>query len=115
MYKFELPSGNVITFREPKNADRKRALDMVQPQEKISIDELLAAICVTEINGREPAYRNDKTLMGEWTLKDGQTYVNLFLEMFTVGDDDMKEIKEAAKKLLSPVTENSSDSEQAQF
>jgi hypothetical protein len=104
-FEFKLPSGNLVAFREPRNSDRQKVIDMIKPNEKQSVDEVLAAFCVVTVNGEPPREPDPKYLMRSWSIKDSQTFVSLFLEMFTIGEDELKDIKEAAKKLLRPESE----------
>lgn len=105
-FEFKLPSGHMVCFREPKNSDRQKVIDMIKPNEKQSVDELLAAFCLISVNGEPPREPDPKYMMRAWSIKDSQTYVSLFLEMFTIGEDELKDIKEAAKKLLRPESES---------
>lgn len=108
-FSLELPSGNVVTFREPRNKDRQYVLEMVKPGEKVSVDEILASHCLESINGNAVKDPDPRHRMDVWAIKDSQFYVALFLEMFTVGEDEMKEIREKAKKLLKKDIEVTSD------
>lgn len=107
MYQYELPSGMVVDFREPRNKDRKAVVESVKPNDKVSVDELLAAHCLIRVNGKTPAemYLQAHQMMDSWTIKDSQTYVALFLDMFTVDEDHLKKVREDAKKLMSPASE----------
>lgn len=104
-FSHKLPSGITVMFREPRNADRAKVLSLIKPGDKVQVDEVLAAYCLEGIrlpNGAsasmdpDPRYRMDP-----WTIKDSQTYVQLWLELFTLGEDEMKALREEAKKLLA--------------
>ena len=102
-YSYTLPSGLEISFREPRNIDRQKVMDLVKPEDKVSADEVLAAYCLDSVNGRPAGQVPDaRDRMRAWTIKDTQYYVSLFVRMFTMQDEDDKEVKEAAKKLMSP-------------
>jgi len=105
-FEFKLPSGHVVQFREPRNSDRQKVIDMIKPNEKQSVDEVLAGFCIISMNGEPPRDPDPKYVMRGWSIKDSQTYVSLFLEMFTIGEDELKDIKEAAKKLLRPESDS---------
>jgi hypothetical protein len=100
-YAFTLPSGNKIEFREPRNRDRQKVLSILKPEDNVSVDEVLAAECLVSINGvameKEP---DPRRRMSIWTIKDSQAFVYLFLQMFTVGEDDRKALEGNARKLL---------------
>jgi hypothetical protein len=113
-FPYALPSGNEITFREPYAKDRNAVIGMLKPDDRQSVEELLAAYCLKSINGnpfREPDPRHR---MGSWTIKDQQAYTRLFLEMFTIGEGDVADIKEVAKKLLSGASSSSESTSESQ-
>ena len=99
----------MITFREPRNSDRQKVLDSVKPNEKFSVDELLASFCLETVNGNPPRDPDPRYKMASWTLRDSQAFVTLFLDMFTLGEDDVREVREQAKKLLRPELESTSE------
>lgn len=110
VYKHTLPNGAEIAFREPKAQDRRELLRRVHPNDpSVDHDALLAAMCVLRINGQEPMDPDPMYTLDQLGLKDSQEYVNLFLLMFTLNQDDMSRIREAAKKLLSPASAPSSE------
>lgn len=113
-FQYDLPSGNTITFREPRNKDRQYVLGMVQPTDKMSVDEVLAAHCIEAINDVPVKDPDPRRRMEIWSIKDSQMYVALFLEMFTVNEGDMGLVRETAKKLLRIDSEPTSESTSAQ-
>lgn len=100
-FEYTLPSGKVVTFREPYTRDRQKVINLIKPEERYSPEELVAAHCLTTINGAPVSEPDPRHRMASWTIKDQQAYTRLFLEMFTIGENDVTDIKEVAKKLLS--------------
>jgi len=108
-YSAKLPSGMSVTFREPYNKDRQAVINMIKPQDKVAVDEVLAGYCLETIEGRAFTDPDPRFRMDTWTIKDSQYYVQLWLEMFTVGDEDMKRIRELGKQLLAPASATDSE------
>lgn len=106
-FDYKLPSGNEVTFREPFTRDRQKVINLLKPEDRYSVDELLSAYCLVAINGTAIRDPDPRHRMTNWQLKDQQAYTRLFLEMFTIGDEDMPEIREVAKKLLSGESDSS--------
>lgn len=100
-FEYTLPSGNVVTFREPYTRDRQKVINLMKPEDRYSPEELVAAHCLTSINGAGVSEPDPRHRMANWTIKDQQAYTRLFLEMFTIGEGDVTDIKEVAKKLLN--------------
>jgi hypothetical protein len=104
-HEIELPSGNKVTFREPRNADRHTVIRTYLDREGKGPGEieLLAAFCLTGINGQQVMEPHPAHRMSNWSTKDVQFYQGVFLEMFFLnGDTDVEKIKDVAKKLMSP-------------
>jgi hypothetical protein len=103
-YELELPSGHKITFREPRNKDRKKVIEeyVADNKNKGSSDiEILAGLCLETFDGAPIQEYDPRRRMDFWGIKDVQFYQGVFLDMFTVNsDDEIDRIKEAAKKLL---------------
>lgn len=99
-YDLELPSGNHITFREPRHADRQKVLAMLKPEDTLSVDEALAAECIVAINGNPLRDPDSRRRFNPWTIKDTQTYLFLFLQMFTLSQDNQKDLAGKARALL---------------
>jgi hypothetical protein len=110
MYELQLPSGNQVTFRAPRNIDRKRVVEQFLNKNEKGTQtdiELLSSYCLASQNGQQLIDPDPRTRMDQWELKDVQFYQGVFLELFFMNDeDDMKKVKEAAKKLLEPGTES---------
>lgn len=100
-FTYTLPSGNEITFVEPYARDRQKVINMLKPEDRQSVEELLAAACLRTINNGSVGDPDPRHRMKDWTLKDQQAYTRLFLEMFTIGEGDVTDIKALAGKLLS--------------
>lgn len=99
-YELELPSGSKVTFREPLNADRQKVVGILKPEDKMPIDEALAAYCIVSVNGNPPADPDFRYRLSGWTIKDTQMYVAVWLDMFTLTEDGLTEAREKAKNLL---------------
>ena len=104
-FDLELPSGMKVSFRAPRNKDRKDVLEkyLVGEKEKSMTDvELLSSICILALNDKEVSEPDPRKRMDYWSLKDVQFYQGVFLELFFLQDEeDMNKIKDAAKNLLS--------------
>lgn len=111
-FTHKLPSGMSVTFREPRNADRQKVLALIKPGDKVQVDEVLAAYCIDNLllpNGvSAPLDPDARYRMDPWTIKDSQSYVQMWLELFTLNEEDMKALREEAKKLLGGTSDSSS-------
>ncbi len=112
MYELELPSGMRITFRAPKNYDRKQVIDRYvgtdRDKQAQSDVEILASMCLLSQNDQQVMEPDPRRRLDAWELKDVQFYQGVFLEMFFMSDeDDLKKVKEAAKNLLGAATVSS--------
>ena len=100
-FEYDLPSGNKVSFREPFSRDRQAVLGKLKETDRQSVEEVLAAFCLVTMNGNGFAEPDPRYRTKDWTIKDQQAYTRLFLEMFTIGEGDVTEIRDVAKKLLS--------------
>jgi hypothetical protein len=99
-YDIKLPSGNHIAFREPLTKDRQKIVNQLKPEDRYSVEELLAAQCIISINKGSVGDPDPRHRMANWTILDQQFYTRVFLSMFTLDDTKAKEADELAKKLL---------------
>lgn len=111
MHELKLPSGLAVTFRAPRNKDRRMVLEKLMGDRRSTGGgedvEILSSLCLETIGGRpatevdpDPRYRMDS-----WELKDCQFYQSVFLEMFFLDNNaDMNGVRDAAKKLMSAGT-----------
>lgn len=100
-YKHTLKSGRSVEFCEPTYEARRQVLIAQRQDDFIPGDDLMAMACLTMDNG-QPTDKDHKLRFKDWTLKETVEYLSVFLYMFTNSDDDMKEFKEIAKKLVVP-------------
>lgn len=100
-YEYTLPSGNVITFREPYTKDRQKIVNMLKPEDRYTVEELLAAYCIIAINKGAVGDPDPRHRMSGWKIRDQQIFTRIFLTMFTMNEDEAKGAEETAKKLLS--------------
>lgn len=97
-FPFQLPSGNVIEFREPFNADREHVMQFLK-ENGPSPDELLASHCLLKINGNPLQLPDPRQNMANWAVKDSTAFLTLFMEMFSLSRAEVEDIKVLAKKL----------------
>jgi hypothetical protein len=111
MFEQRLPSGLVVNFRAPRNIDRKTVVEKFLKNNDRGAQtdmELLSSYCLTSVGGQDFMDPDPRYRMDSWELKDVQFYQALFVELFFMNEeDDVKAVKDAAKKLLGPGTENS--------
>lgn len=99
--ELRLPSGMVITIREPKNRDRNTVMDDFFDEKEGPGDiELLASYCLTSVNGQEIADPSPKHRMDPWDLRDVQFVQGAFIDAFYMMNQDAKAwVKAAANKI----------------
>ncbi len=108
-----LPSGRVVTFREPKGKDRRDAMGALKTEDQMTLDEALSAVCLDTDAGQSPC-KDFRKRYDEWSVIDMQHYQILFLELFTMDREDANEVRSRAKKLLEPTSGGTSVLEQGQ-
>ncbi len=107
----KLPSERTVIFREPKNADRRELLEGFGGEDFMrqngKLEEALAYTCLLKVDDKDVTNLTWNSKSDLLNIRDGQFYQALFLQMFTIGKDDLNEIQQLAKKLLSPGTAKS--------
>ncbi len=103
MFNLDLPSGRKVTFRAPSFADRRNILREYDRSEGYLPEDLLAAKCLTHINGgpvEEEWARDPISLMDDWALNDQAYYMEVFMNMFSLDEKAKTAAQEQAKKLM---------------
>lgn len=106
----DLPSGRTVTFREPRNSDRRELLEGFDGEslnKPGKLEEALAYTCLLELDSKPLSDLGWAKRADQLNIKDGQFYQALFLDMFTIGKDDMQRIQALSKKLLGSATAES--------
>lgn len=109
-YSIQMPSGNMITFREPLVSDRQKIVNMLKPEDRFSVEELLASYCIIAINKGSVGDPDPRHRMKNWKIADQQFYTRVFLGLFTLDEEKAKEADELVKKLLGGASSSSASS-----
>lgn len=103
MFNLSLPSGKKVTFRAPTFVDRRLILKEYDRSEGYLPEDLLAAKCLTHVEGQPLAdnWETDAiTLVDGWDLRDQSYYLEVFMNMFSLDEKAKQAAQEAAKKLM---------------
>lgn len=99
----DLLSGRKVVFREPRNSDRRSLLEGFDGEElskRGKLEEALAYQCLEKIDNQDLANLSWSKRSDMLTLKDGQFYQAVFLEMFFLGKPEMQQVQQLSKKLF---------------
>lgn len=99
----ELLSGKSVIFREPRNSDRRALLEGFDGEElsrRGKLEEALAYQCLEKIDMQSLDNLSWSKRSDLLSLKDGQFYQALFLEMFFLGKPEMQQVQQLSKKLF---------------
>jgi hypothetical protein len=99
----ELLSGRKVIFREPRNSDRRALLEGFDGEElskRGKLEEALAYQCLEKVDKQDLSNFSWSKRSDMLTLKDGQFYQALFLEMFFLGKPEMQQVQQLSKKLF---------------
>jgi hypothetical protein len=103
MKPVELLSGKKIVFREPRNSDRRTLLEGFEGEElskRGRLEEALAYQCLEKLDKQDLSNLSWSKRSDMLTLKDGQFFQALFLEMFFLGKPEMQQVQQLSKKLF---------------
>jgi len=108
MFELKLPSGADIEFRGPTYKDRRVVLSSYNKEDGYVPEDALAARCITKVNGNSvlkeewevQSTKDYVAIMDSWNFKDQQYYLEVFMNMFSLGEEVRKNAEEVAKKLL---------------
>ncbi len=109
----QLPSGKYgIKFRAPNTGTQMEVDRRYQgpSQNGCSLEEMLFAYCLTNINGQEVVPAKDiVSILDDWEIADVQWASTLFINMFTIGEEQSQEAKKLAKSLKESLLAPSGD------
>lgn len=107
MFTFQLPSGNTVVMRMLTFRDRQYAVRSFKSDKEqgYMLDELLAAMAIVSINGRDVstdllAASDPISYMDDWSLPDVQYYLECFMSINSIDEKMRKAAEEQAKKLM---------------
>jgi hypothetical protein len=99
----ELLSGKKAIFREPRNSDRRALLEGFDGEElskRGKLEEALAYQCLEKLEKQSLENLSWSKRSDMLTLKDGQFFQAVFLEMFFLGKPEMQQVQQLSKKLF---------------
>lgn len=108
MFNLTLPSGVSIEFRSPTFKDRRIVLSSYSKDDGYVPEDGLAAKCITKVAGNSvlkeeweiQSIKDHVAIMDSWSFQDQQFYLEVFMNMFSLGEETRKSAEEIAKKLL---------------
>lgn len=112
--KHELPTGKVgFGFRAPNTGTQMEVDRRYQgpSQNGCSLEEMLFAYCLQSINGDKIELPKDTiSILDDWDIVDVQWASTLFINMFTIDDEQSQEAKKLAKSLKENLLVQSGES-----
>jgi hypothetical protein len=98
----KIPSGNAsIGFKSPNTRVQFEVDRMYKGVQRsgLSLEETLLSYCTTDLDGKPKAENSLETLFDEWEIADVQFVTGLFVNLFTINDENSEKARKQAREL----------------